>query len=55
VRQGDAAAVIIMLTIHDHPMLRRRSVELGANFFFSKLSEFERIAEVCQELAGRRA
>ncbi|MGP8200138.1 MAG: response regulator transcription factor [Limisphaerales bacterium] len=55
VRQRDTAVVIIMLTNHDHSMLRQRSMELGANFFFNKLSEFERVAEVCRELAEHHA
>jgi DNA-binding NarL/FixJ family response regulator len=55
VRRRDATVVIIMLTNHDHPKLRERCAELGANYFFNKLSEFERVAEVCQELAARRA
>jgi len=55
VRTMDSNVVIIMLTSHDHPKLRQRCAELGANFFFSKLTEFERVAEVCRELAERRA
>jgi DNA-binding NarL/FixJ family response regulator len=55
VRKKDAAVVIIILTNHDHPMLRQKCADLGANFYFNKLTEFERVAEVCHELAARRA
>lgn len=55
VRRRDAAVVIIMLSNHDHPMLRQQCANLGANFYFNKSSEFERVAEVCRELAERRA
>lgn len=55
VRRRDAAVVIIMLTNHDHPKLRQTCAELGANFFFNKLSEFGRVGDVCRELAERRA
>jgi len=55
VRKRDAAVVIIMLTNHDQPRLRQRCAELGANYFFNKLNEFGRVAEVCRELAERRA
>ncbi len=55
VRKTDAAVVIIMLTNYDQPRLRKRCAELGANYFFNKLSEFGRVAEVCRELAERRA
>jgi DNA-binding NarL/FixJ family response regulator len=53
VRKEDTV-VIIMLTIHDHPKMRQRAADLGVNYFFSKLSEFDRVADVCRELAGRR-
>jgi DNA-binding NarL/FixJ family response regulator len=54
-RRRNYTAVIIMFSIHDHPTLRQRCADLGADFFFHKLTEFERVAEVCRELAGRRA
>ncbi|MGP8201967.1 MAG: response regulator transcription factor [Limisphaerales bacterium] len=55
VRRCDPAVVIIMLTIHNEPKLRQSCAELGANYFFNKLQEFERVAEVCRDLAERRA
>jgi DNA-binding NarL/FixJ family response regulator len=55
VRKTDPAMVIIMLTHHDQPRLRKRCAQLGANYFFSKSTEFERVAEVCRDLAERRA
>jgi len=51
VRKTDTSMVIIMLTLHDQPRMRKRCAELGANYFFSKSSEFERVAEVCRDLA----
>jgi DNA-binding NarL/FixJ family response regulator len=48
------AAVIIMLSIHDHPILRQKCLDLGADFYFHKLNEFERVAAVCRELVERR-
>jgi DNA-binding NarL/FixJ family response regulator len=54
-RRRDYAAVIIMFSIHDHPVLRQKCADMGADFFFHKLTEFERVAEVCHELAERRA
>jgi DNA-binding NarL/FixJ family response regulator len=53
-RGRDPNIVIIMLTIHDHPMLRKNAFELGANHFFNKFHEFDRVAEVCSQLAERR-
>jgi two-component system response regulator DesR len=47
--------LIIMLTNYDHPKLRERCAELGANFYFHKTSEIEKTMDVCRELAARRA
>ena len=55
VRRRDPAITIIMLTNHDHPKLRERCGEMGANFFFNKVTEFEKVADACREIAERRA
>ncbi len=46
--------MIIMLTNYDHPKLRERCAELGANFFFHKPTEIEKTMDVCRELVARR-
>lgn len=53
-RRRAYASVIIMLSVHDHPILRRKCLELGADYYFHKLTEFERVAEVCRDLVERR-
>jgi DNA-binding response OmpR family regulator len=53
-RHRKFASVIIILSIHDHAMLRRKAAALGADYYFYKLTEFERVAEVCRELSERR-
>lgn len=53
-RQG-CQALIIMLSIHDYPKLRQRCVDLGANLFFNKLTEFQKVADVCRDLCERSA
>jgi DNA-binding NarL/FixJ family response regulator len=50
-RRGGFVGTIIMLTIHDHPRIRQKCMELGANFFFHKLTHFDHVAEVCHQLA----
>lgn len=46
--------LIIILTSLDYPVLRRACTELGADFYFYKPSEFERVVQVCEDLAKRR-
>jgi len=46
--------MIVMLTNHDHPRLRERCRELGANFYFHKPTEITRIIDVCEEMVRGR-
>jgi len=55
VRGTHRQATIIMFSIHDHPQLRRKCRDLGANFYFNKLTEFDRVAEVCRDLAEQQS
>jgi DNA-binding NarL/FixJ family response regulator len=52
-RQEDGP-LIIVLTNYDYPVLRHGCAKLGADFYFYKPIEFERVTEVCQDLAKRR-
>jgi DNA-binding NarL/FixJ family response regulator len=53
-RQENPALVIIMFTNHDHPKLRQQCARLGADFYFHKATEFEKMLKVCQDLAYSR-
>jgi DNA-binding NarL/FixJ family response regulator len=53
-RRRNFADIIIMLSIHDHPKVSQRCMDLGANFYFHKLGELDQVAEVCRDLAERR-
>jgi len=46
--------LIIILTNYDYPVLRHGCAKLGADFYFYKPVEFERVREVCEDLAKRR-
>ena len=46
--------VVIVLTNYAIPSYRARSMELGADYFFDKATDFSRIKEVFSELAERR-
>jgi DNA-binding NarL/FixJ family response regulator len=49
------AILVIMLTNHDHPLVKQRCADLGADFFFHKSTEFEKVLEVCREFIETRA
>jgi DNA-binding NarL/FixJ family response regulator len=53
-RKRACASLVIMLSIHDHPKLRQRCMDWGADFYFNKLTEFEEAAKVCHDLVTWR-
>ena len=42
--------MVIMLTNYPYPRYRKRCMDLGADFFFDKSTEFEKVTEVLQQL-----
>jgi DNA-binding NarL/FixJ family response regulator len=42
--------VVIMLTNYPYPQYRKKSIEAGADFFFDKSGEFEKVFETLQHL-----
>lgn len=49
--KGDASPpVVIMLTAFPYPQYRARCQEAGADYFFDKFTEFERVVEVVAAL-----
>lgn len=45
--------LVIILTNYDYPVLRAGCAKLGADFYFYKPVDFERVIEVCEDLAKR--
>ncbi len=50
-KQEQLVPLIMMLTNQDHPKLRQHCAELGADFYFHKPTEFEKMIDLCFELA----
>ena len=51
IEQDKPAPKVIMLTNYPYPQYRRRCMEAGADFFFDKSIEFDKIVPVLRELA----
>ncbi len=51
VPQFKAAPVVIMLSNYSHALYRRKAMNAGANFFFDKSTEFEKVREVLMNMA----
>ncbi len=51
IKQSAPSTVVIMLTNYPVQILRQRCVELGADAFFDKSTEFYRVLEILRALA----
>lgn len=49
-KQGHAAPIVMMLTNFPYPQYRKKCVDAGADFFFDKSTEFDKIPEVLKKL-----
>lgn len=50
IKKDVSSPVVIMLTAFPYPQYRKKCLEAGADYFFDKLTEFERVAEVVAAL-----
>jgi len=50
IKSNKPAPVVIMLTNYPYPQYRRKCKALGADFFFDKSTEFEKVTEVLGQL-----
>jgi DNA-binding NarL/FixJ family response regulator len=49
-KREEPSPVVIMLTNFSHDQYRRKCLQLGADYFFDKTSEFEKVIDVLREL-----
>jgi DNA-binding NarL/FixJ family response regulator len=47
--------VIIMLTNYPYPQYRKKCMDAGADFFFDKSGEFEKVIDVLSSISGERS
>ncbi len=50
IKGEDPSPVVIMLTSYAYRLFRKRCLEAGAEYFFDKAMEFERVADVLEHL-----
>ena len=50
IKKNNPALIVIMLTNYPYPQYRKKCMDLGADFFFDKSTEFEKVTEVCKQL-----
>jgi DNA-binding NarL/FixJ family response regulator len=52
-RDENLEAIVIVLTNYPYPEYEQRALRLGARTFLSKSSEFENLADIIRDLAGK--
>jgi DNA-binding NarL/FixJ family response regulator len=50
IKNSEPAPMVIMLTDYSYPQYRKKCMDFGAEFFFEKSSEFEKVMEVFKQL-----
>lgn len=50
IKKEASAPVVLILTNYPHPQYRKTCMQAGADYFFDKSTEFDKVAEVLQEL-----
>ena len=50
INKNGPSPVVIMLTNYPYPRYKKRCMDLGADFFFDKSTEFEKVTEVLHQL-----
>ncbi len=53
IKKDPPGPLVIMLTNFAHDQYRKKCLQLGADFFFDKSTEFERVTEVLKRFAPR--
>ena len=49
-KKNNQTPLVIVLTNYPYPQYRRKYIEAGADFFFDKSTEFDRVGEVSKQL-----
>jgi DNA-binding NarL/FixJ family response regulator len=55
IKRDNSAPVVLVLTNYPYPQYRKKCMEAGADFFFDKSTEFERVPEVLNRLIQNSA
>ena len=54
VKETGSSTIVIMLTNHPEPQYKHKCLELGADYFFSKSTDAQRLLALMAELASRQ-
>jgi len=52
IKKDKQSPLVIILTNYPYPQYRKKCLELGADYFFDKSTEFEKVTELFKRLRG---
>jgi len=52
IKKDKPSTVVIIFTNYPYPQYRKKCMDLGADYFFDKSTEFEKVTEVFRNLMG---
>jgi DNA-binding NarL/FixJ family response regulator len=52
-KHENRSTTVIVLTNYPHDIMRRRCVKLGADYFFDKSSEFEKVYDILDTISNK--
>ncbi len=52
IKESNPDIMVIILTNYPYPQYRRRCMEKGADYFFDKSNEFEKVIEIIEQLTN---
>ena len=55
IKKATQPPLVIVLTNYPYPQYRRKCIEAGADFFFDKSTEFNKVTEVLKQLKQNRS
>jgi len=50
IKKGNQPPLVVVLTNYPYPQYRRKCMDAGADFFFDKSTEFDKVTEVLKQL-----
>jgi DNA-binding NarL/FixJ family response regulator len=53
IKQDGEAPIVIMLTAYPYPQYRKKCLEAGADYFFDKSTEFQKVTTTLKQLRGK--
>ena len=54
-KKGNQSPLVIVLTNYPYPQYRRKCIDAGADFFFDKSTEFDKVTEVLKQLSQNQS